>query len=194
MGDTEIDYPVEGMVDIETMDTEDTAIVFQVGLILFAGPQVIAQRQWNLDMQEQIDSGRTMSADTLKFHLSIPTNLSTSMHVADTTVQTFTEQLKFFVRNEPRAKYWWAKGDMDFAVLKNLLGADNLPWVWYNKMELRTLIRETGAAKPEPAHSALSDCIMQHAQLMECRGIIDGATRSESEEGDQQGSTQADTE
>lgn len=192
MGDTNQEV-TEAMIDIETLDTEDTSICYQVGIILFRGHEVVAQRQWNLDIQEQIDAGRSISADTLAFHLRIPQGLGTSMAMADTDVATFKAQLRSFWRRNFNPKYWWAKGNMDFDVLEDLIGEDNCPWEWYNQMELRTLIRETGADKPEPPHNALADCILQHGQLLQCREIIDAARR-QSEEGNQQISTQADTE
>ena len=188
MGDT-----VEAMVDIETLDTRGSSVVYQVGVIVFQGNDLLYSKEYNMQLDQQLECNRTVSEDTLKFHLSAPQGLAISLNSLErTTVQELMNHLK--TANKFKPKYWWAKGSFDFDILEDLLN-NQVPWMWYQKMELRTLIRETGADKPEPSHSGLADCLIQLKQLQQCREIIrDGTARDESEERDQQGSTQADSE
>ena len=183
---------IEAMVDIETLDTEETAVVYQVGIIIFKGEDLLLTKEFNLPLQEQIDSGRTISESTLGFHLFNPRGLANSMH---NPMKDSLQSLVEFLSNVSKAyqpKYWWSKGDFDYKVLESLLA--KVPWQWYQKMELRTLIRECKAEKLEPDHTALKDCLIQLSQLNECRRIIDAAARSEGEEGDLETGTQTDTE
>jgi hypothetical protein len=60
------------MVDIETLDTTPTSVVLSIAAVAFGkrtyqqGPRIV------LDVQDQIDRGRTISASTLLFWLSQP--------------------------------------------------------------------------------------------------------------------------
>ena len=185
----------EAMVDIESLDTEDTAIVYQVGVIVFNQGEMIHSREFNLPIQEQIDAGRTISESTLAFHMRSPAGLYNSMHhgfrdSARSVLEHLTQVAQGF-----KPKYWWSKGDFDYSVLEDLFGGkDQVPWQWYQKMELRTMIRETDIERLEANHTAVRDCLIQLAQLNECRRVIDGATRSEGEEGDIETGAQSDTE
>lgn len=185
----------EAMVDIETLDTEDSAVVYQVGVIVFNQGEMIFSREFNLPIQEQLDAGRTISESTLAFHMLSPMGLSNSMHHAFRDSIEHMRQQLVQVAQGFKPKYWWSKGDFDYSVLEDLFGGkDQVPWQWYQKMELRTLIRETGAEKLEANHTAVKDCLIQLHQLNECRSVIDVATRSESEEGDIEAGSQSDAE
>ena len=187
------DY-TEAMLDIETLDTEDTTVVYQIGLIVFKQDVLLYSKEFDLSIQEQLDAGRTVSESTLGFHMQSPRGLAQSLHnPMKSSVHTVYEALQN-VKNAFRPKYWWSKGRFDYEVLEDLMASYEPVWQWYQKMELRTLIRETGVDKVEPDHTALSDCLLQLNQLNLCRSVINGSARDESQERDQQDSTQADTE
>jgi hypothetical protein len=137
----------------------------------------IFSRQINLEIQEQINAGRTISESTLAFHLNIPDNLQRALN--DPSVMDRSYLQSFLASNTFTEKYnieaWWSKGDFDFKLLENLLTYDNLwqlPWSFRNKRELRTLMKECGVAKGTVVHNALADCHAQIAQLAECRKRI----------------------
>lgn len=170
-----VKIPVEAMIDIETLDTTNDAIVFQAAIVMFDEDHNITyQETWNLDVDEQFISFRSMSASTLAFHLQIPTNAKAALEDKDaTTMAHFASDLctRFDV-NSP--KKIWAKGSFDFNILENLfrLTDSEVPWKFYQLRELRTLMDETGVPRGDVAHTALDDCIAQVAQLAECRAVI----------------------
>jgi len=169
----------EAMVDIETLDTTETAVIFQVAVVLFdADHTPIFSRQINLEIQEQINAGRTISESTLTFHLNIPDNLQRSLN--DPSVMDLDYFHSFLASTFFTQKYnieaWWSKGDFDFKLLENLIASSKhpmqLPWSFRNKRELRTLMKECGVPKGTVVHNALADCHAQIAQLAECRKRI----------------------
>lgn len=59
---------VHAMVDIETLDTQPTAVIASIAIVKFTlEHEVTESRCWNVALQPQIDAGRTISASTLQF-------------------------------------------------------------------------------------------------------------------------------
>ena len=79
----------EVMIDIETLDTAHTAIVFQMGIIIFNSEtgEAIEEHLLNLDADYQLMQGRTVSISTLQFW----TNPAHS-NVAHQALNTSTEK------------------------------------------------------------------------------------------------------
>lgn len=171
---------VEAMIDIETFDTTNEALVFQVGIVLFDKDHVITYRQiWNLQFDEQFAAGRTVSASTVAFHLGIPKNAKASLeNKYAVTMVEFADQLRVLCK-EAKPKQFWAKGSFDFNILESMFKqvGRTVPWKFYQLRELRTLMSECGVKKGAVAHNALEDCVDQVARLVECRGVI-GAGKS----------------
>jgi len=177
---------IEAMIDIETLDTADTAVVFQIGLVIFEGSEILENHFWNLDVQEQLDRGRTVSASTVQFWLN-PRISAVAYHalgpegaaVATNKVLALLHQL---LRHR-EVKQVWAKGSFDFNLLENLwamyLNVEDIdvpvPWKFYQCRDLRTLMKECGVKKQDVvSHNALSDCQEQLTLLIECRAKING--------------------
>ncbi|MCJ8292891.1 MAG: 3'-5' exoribonuclease [Colwellia sp.] len=165
----------EAMIDIETFDTEDNAVMFQVGLIFFNKKhEILKKLTWNLNVDEQIANFRTMSASTIAFHLAIPANALAALNdPAAVSMVEFADHLIAEI-NEAKPERVWAKGDMDFKVMKHVLTSVDrkLPWNFRQPMELRTLMRECGVKKGDVSHTAIEDCEAQLKQLAECRELI----------------------
>ena len=165
---------IEAMIDIETLDTANTAVIFQVGLVIFDDMSVLEEIQWDLNVQEQINSGRTITADTLAFHLGIPDNLKNSLEGSTTSTTKAMIDLRETCRTFDIENYW-SKGNFDFNLLEDLFGKNQVPWTFFQQRELRTLMKEVDVKKGETTHNALQDCLDQLGQLRECRLIIKGA-------------------
>lgn len=163
---------MEVMIDIETLDTKTSAVVFEVAAIFFEGTERFEYR-WALNTTYQLNNGRTLSKDTVEFHLK---NVSTAEYLgfalADETALSVPELEVYlaeaFNQHEPTA--CWAKGNFDYPILEDML--DAVPWRFYQLRELRTLMKECGVPKGKVAHSALDDCTKQIANLKKCRVII----------------------
>ena len=166
---------IEAMIDIETLDTKNSAVVFQIGLVIFKGQQVLQKKQWNLMVDQQLARGRTVSASTLAFHLGIPANLMNAINKEDDIYcgGVAINQLKDEIASY-EIKNFWAKGSFDFNILDSLLSDYNevVPWKFYQLRELRTLMSECKVPKGDVSHNALEDCIAQIEQLQKCRFLI----------------------
>jgi hypothetical protein len=167
---------LEAMIDIETFDTATSAVVFQVGLITFDSTTgAVDQRfSWNLDVQAQLDEGRTVSASTLMFWLDPNISVVAGSSLASESTNLYELSLAL-VAALTDVKTIWAKGSFDFNLLEDLLSADytSVPWKYYQLRELRTLLKECGVPKQTVvSHDALDDCEQQIKLLMECRKRI----------------------
>lgn len=128
------------MLDIETLDTATSAVVIQVGWVTFdlVGP-ISSPVQWTMDIQEQINQGRTISASTLKFWME-QSDIA-RQQVFDPSVSYNVQQLREWLRmmlyGTP-IKHVWAHGPaFDIATLKSLLGEE--PWDFRSLRDTRTL-------------------------------------------------------
>ena len=75
---------VEAMIDIETFDTTNESVVFQAAIVIFdKNHGTVYQETWNLDIDEQLQAGRTVSASTMAFHLGIPANALSALKDRD---------------------------------------------------------------------------------------------------------------
>ena len=168
---------LQAMIDIETLDTKPTAIVFQIGLVVWDIDKY-AEYLFELSVQDQIDKGRTLSADTLGFWTN-PKISSIAHESLRTTLQDNTKyQLDAFVSAIKDCKQVWSKTFFDFEILENLLPhyRHNVPWHNGRRRDLLTLMEECGVEKPLEgnSHHALEDCQQQLEQLSQCREIIAG--------------------
>jgi len=161
----------ETMIDIETLNTTNKSVIFQVGLIFFDDTKQY-KYIWNLDINEQLELGRTIDASTLAFHLKIPDNLLDSIEEqSHYPIIPFKVELEdLFLRFKPEA--CWSKGYFDFALLTDLLHG-KVPWEFWTLRELRTIMKECNVQpSKEATHNALEDCKDQIEQLLECRRKI----------------------
>lgn len=162
---------VEAMIDIETFDTKRTAVTFQVGLVMFdEQDEPVFSHTWNLDIDEQLKLGRTMSASTIAFHLGIPGNAMTSLSGITMSLSDFKRQLSD-VFNTYKPSLVWSKGGFDFKILEDMM-CDNPPWQFWQERELRTLMSECKVDKGDVSHTAIEDCIAQVKQLKQCRAVV----------------------
>lgn len=160
----------EMMIDVETLDVEDTAVVFEVAVVFFKGKKRHKYR-WVLDVDQQLRMGRTLSADTLLFHMNSPKGLKDCLRtICKTNLWGFTQRFhKLFKFYNP--KECWSKGSFDFPLVAQLFN-DEVPWEFWQLRDLRTLMKECGVDSGKIAHTAMADCMDQIRQLEKCRKVI----------------------
>ena len=166
---------VEAMIDIETFDTVRTAVTFQVGLVMFDDQdEPVFSHTWNLNVDEQLKLGRTMSASTIAFHLGIPGNALDSLSGITVSLSDFTKQITD-VFDKYKPSFVWSKGSFDFNILEDIflqLSNNARPWMFRQERELRTLMTECKVDKGDVSHTAIEDCIAQVKQLKQCRAVV----------------------
>ncbi|RMH22127.1 MAG: 3'-5' exoribonuclease [Gammaproteobacteria bacterium] len=161
------------MIDIETLDTANTAVVVQVGWCLFDAHNISKPTELFPDIQDQIDMGRTISASTLKWWM---TNESidemTRQRVFDPVIYTSIEDVAVRLRTVVGSgvDHVWSHGPhFDIAILKDLLG-DNI-FHYRSPRDTRTMsLLAPNAVKP-PAmtkHSAGDDAYAQAQWMQNC--------------------------
>jgi len=189
---------LEAMVDIESLDTVELAVVFQISMVIFSPTEEVPDLYMNfyLDIDEQLDNGRTTSKSTLEFWNSpenkpmldkaisiINESEVRSNHSMHATAFTIAENINTINRIYGYSNVnfnivaWWSRGNFDFPILNNLFRQVNMPVPWSKHCtikELRTLAYELGVPKVESEvpHNGIHDCKAQIKTLKQCRAKI----------------------
>jgi hypothetical protein len=149
------------ILDLETLSREPTAIITEIGLIVF--DRVTFKRHSAFSIAplilEQLAIGRHFDRDTYQFHLkhaSLPTT-SGKESIGDTC-----EIIKnIFLSTKPQ--HVWIQGpDFDRPILENFLtqAGHKLPWDYWRTRDVRTAwdLAFPGEQHPPRPHHALPDC------------------------------------
>lgn len=188
----------EAMIDIETLDTAPSAVVFQIGIVGWDDLGHTMKFILDLPVTEQLKKGRTVSVDTLAFWTNpdisavVHSSLSVS-HPAHFDLVVALDRIDELLVN---VTTFWSKGSFDFTVLEHLYHSmhRHTPWRYYQCRDLRTLMRECEIPSHENiSHNALDDALKQKDTLFLCRKKLElanenleGNSGKNSERGDQQ--------
>lgn len=188
------------MIDIETLDVCRKAIVLQVGLVIWntnpesdESTEVLYAKNFNLEIDSQIEEKRTMQFSTLKFWMeqsdaardSVMTNDAQSGYGDEIPPTSrwmpgmFFTALKRLEQTYSPAR-WYAKGSFDFNILESLAEdfrwKGELPWNFRTKRDLRSVLDFSYDAKnlkrDDVAHTGMDDARHQIRQLMMVRKAI----------------------
>lgn len=151
------------MVDIETLDTEQSAVILSIGACRFIGSDRFYEE---LDYKDQ--PGRTISPETLDFWLTIG-NAPVKGKVK------LKEALVKFKSFLPPNPVIWCKGtDFDTMILANAYKGAGLlvPWKYNATRDMRTLLKEFPILEDSVPpnlnpHNALMDALYQASQVTE---------------------------
>lgn len=119
------------MIDIETLDIKDTAVIVQAAFVEFDIESGEIQKREHAtivqpDIDAQLEAGRTINYDTLKWWLAkdkdiiksvFPKTVGLSLTTADMFIY---DKLRYFEGN------LWSAGSFDFVILED--------FVWFNGM------------------------------------------------------------
>lgn len=165
------------MIDIETLDTRPTSVVFQVAFVVFANPEVGKELEilnegiFHLDILEQVLAGRTIDPGTVKFWQEQdegswrrqPKDISRSLFMF--------EHIAKIMGDHGIGWVWSNSPSFDAVILRSLREDLNIPWQFpsfRSDMDMRTLkqlLSSLGKMKEAPSfettHQALQDCYDQ---------------------------------
>jgi len=163
------------MVDIETLDTTATAVVVSIGAVLFdpnkEGPIFPSDTLYEvLRLQPQIDVGRTVSADTLKWWMQQAPEARNVFNVHAVAPVTALSNFGAFCTN---AEGVWGNGsDFDNAILASAIKSFDLQGWRYSRNRCFRTLKNLGKTRDfvEPVrkgthHNALDDAIYQAEYL-----------------------------
>ncbi len=173
------------MLDIETLDTAQSAVVLSIGAVVFdphskeLGEKFYVEFTHDLATQQRV--GRTVSADTVVWWMQ--QGAAAKQIFVDpapegvrrvSTAQGLTEFASFVSRNGGKeAKLWGNGSDFDNVIVGSLFDSFGLvkPWSYSRNRCYRTMKRVFGENVPLVRqgvhHNGLDDAITQAAHLQE---------------------------
>jgi exodeoxyribonuclease VIII len=167
------------MIDIETLDTADTAVILQIGGCIFDESGENTQK---FDMRlSWVDGqcGRTISASTVDWWLK---------QDAEMRQRVFYEGYRFFPKEAcmemlqlfTNVNYFWAKGKFDFNILENMFQQCNIcpPWSFRQIFDYRTMLvmaslRYGYVETKSNTHNAMDDAVNQAKNLVNILNLMD---------------------
>lgn len=163
------------MIDIETLGLKANCVVLSIGAVFFdiekneLGPEYYEV----LRFQDQIDTGRSIDSQTLKWWLEkdskffkplLKSNCSTY-----TTLQEFTQYIQ--LNGGPCVNVWSNGSIFDIKILEDLLIQNDrrIPWNFWNIMDFRTFKRFVviNDGVNDNPHHALSDAKYQAEYILD---------------------------
>lgn len=173
------------MLDIETLDTAQSAVVLSIGAVVFdphskeLGEKFYVEFTTDLDTQQRV--GRTMSAATVVWWMQ--QGAAAKQIFADpapegvrrvSTAQGLTEFASFVARNGGKEAQLWGNGsDFDNVIVGSLFDSFGLtkPWSYSKNRCYRTVKRLFGESvklsRQGVHHNGLDDAITQAVHLQE---------------------------
>lgn len=167
------------MLDLETLDNGSNAVVLSVGATVFTRDEMIAEKEWHLDVDAQVSQGRRVSFETVRWWLKQTEKAKELFSISHrTSLGFFTGEFCQFVRlhGGPDVIVWGNGAGFDVPIIesllkKNLGHGNELPWKFWNARCFRTVKSITNCDKLIPfegeKHGALNDARHQAKCLME---------------------------
>lgn len=158
------------MIDLETMGTDPDTVVLSAGAVVFdpeegttANPP--GRQYWVLNIQDQLDKGRTITGATLKWWLNQSDEAIRGWNRNESACTGMVEFQSELVEmwKSWNCQYIWSHGStFDVAILDNMFG--NSPWKFWDVRDTRTLLHVTNMKIDRAQgihHNALGDAVAQ---------------------------------
>lgn len=175
----------DAILDIETFDIKESAVILSVGLAPFditkaeSAEQITARLNhsvyktnhikfsWNLDVDQQVDKGRTLDPSTVGWWLQQSKEAREQLNGPSTGILDFTDQFSRTI-NMMGIKYLWGNGcGFDNRILRDLFSnyGRKFPIEFRNDNDVRTVKRfgmvDVGEQSSLEKHVALDDAIYE---------------------------------
>jgi hypothetical protein len=136
------------IIDAETLDTKDTAVIPSIGARLcnLETGEMGEGFHVKLNVQEQIDAGYTVNADTMGFWMNQgQTARDYLIAILQNKTPTVSRQVGFsmlhqFISCVKNANVWGNGISFDLGLCIREWGQDNLPWEFWNEQDVRTIV------------------------------------------------------
>jgi hypothetical protein len=179
----------EIMFDLETLDTKPSAVILSIGAATFEKDGTINDRFYRvLEMQEQLDRGRTVSQSTLLWWLRQDINARDEAFapvrcMVPQAIHDFNDFVSRYA--DPSITKFWCNGPSFDGVLWEDLCRTythvkaSVPWRYNQLRDQRTLVDAARFSydgfAPDiagVAHNPVYDCEFQIAIITECRRLL----------------------
>lgn len=160
------------MIDIETLDTENTAAVISIGAVVFdPESKEIEDRTFhvNIDWDDAVKHG-THSKSTMDFWERQPAEAAATLFTPEQIMlkDALLEFDKYVKSWKPKPKFIWGNSPaFDVAILRHACKQTDVkfpftPWVEMDVRTLKNLMpKELVPTKTGVNHSAVDDCLWQ---------------------------------
>lgn len=153
------------MIDIETLGTDNDAVIIQIGAVIFNEQGMLETFESKINIDSQQD--RSTTAGTLAFWFKQDVSLYDIVGKDD--LQVALMNLKKFLKGK-KVQEFWSKGSFDFNLLHNAFTSYSMrpPWHYGQVRCFRTMCNlpvPRNIDKNETLHDALSDAIHQATEL-----------------------------
>lgn len=167
------------MIDLESLGQTPLAPILSVGAVFFDNKEIKLEREWHLEIEEQLRQGRKPDFSTICWWM---TQSDKAREIFNKefrhTPVYFTGEFNQFCRssNMHNPKLWGNGASFDIPILESLLKKNmaidaKLPWQFWDHRCFRTIKAITNCDKKIPfegeKHSALTDARHQAKCLIE---------------------------
>lgn len=161
------------MIDLETLDVRPSSVILSVGIVVFDDKKIVEAGYLIPNRQQQIDAGRTISFDTLKWHLKQGAECQAVFSENDQmTVEECITAIHATIIQYPNAKIWSNGANFDAVIMDHLFNMYSVeaPYKFWNVRCFRTYCEEKGekySGKSGVTHNALQDAKDQANHLIQ---------------------------
>jgi len=152
------------MIDFETLDTGPDAVVLSVGVVAFNKDGIHDKFTMNLDAQEQINTGRIVNFETIKWWMKQGNEaIQSAFFDKKYSIKEYKICLTEFCKKNEIQECWSQGANFDLPINESLLGKDN-PLKFWNARDTRTFYKYNVGSLPKREsthHNALEDAIYQ---------------------------------
>lgn len=137
--------PMDLMLDLETMDTASTAAVTAIGAVFFEPQTEVFGNEFyiSIDLESAVNSGRTMSAGTVKWWLTQSQEAQKAMTEDVTAQKIAVNKFAMWLSEQPfKLQRIWAKSpEFDITIMQSLFKTEskNWPFQFWSNRDVRTL-------------------------------------------------------
>lgn len=167
------------MLDIETLDTANSAVVLSIGAVKFSfekgADTSLAPFFRSLKYDDQMEYGRTVSESTLQFWMAQSEEARGAAFngVRTGTTEALTELTEFITAGVTDPMVWAKPACFDLSIMEDLFKDYRMdaPWGHRNRRCLRTLYDVAGSPDYKHEghiipHHPVSDCQVQITEAM----------------------------
>lgn len=163
------------MIDLETLSTKPDCVVLSIGAVVFDLNKTYETFYHVLEIQAQIDKGRSIEESTFKWWLSQSKEAQNIFKAEKTNSIVGTlNALSMFINKVKDPNVWGNGSHFDISILENLYHqyGVKIPWKYNNVMDLRTFKRFLGKEekmiRKGTYHNALDDALTQAEFVQIC--------------------------
>lgn len=174
----------EMMVDLETLDVKNSALVLSIGAVVWEsyadkeGYNIIDNFYNVLKIDEQVDYGRTISLDTIRFWMDADSTAREAAFVYNRTepVRALEDFFKWgsnHVQLGGLNSFWAKPATFDFPIWEDLAEdfGGEVPWYYNQKYDVRSVVKEVNYSADSHDYSKIDG--VPHTPVYDCKAQID---------------------